>query len=333
MFLFLSAASAYDLAGNAYSSAQVPVELRIGGAPAGWTDADARAEVEAAAAAWSAAAPEDFAFVVSDVEGDEDWVQGLSAEFDATSPNGVVVRFDDPDHVIADGVLGVSYSYSGGTFERYGTPWDLTAPTLIVLSPWLDWVPRATIEAGECTDAWSVQAVVTHLLGYQVGLAGCFSDCEEESAMGMPEPCSITGTTLTDDDIAGVAAIYTEPPLAMNCSVAERFVQCTANVSWRAGVLDWDMGDGTALTGASVDHTYTADGRYTVTACFTPDDGGEVDCVDQRVEAQELGKPFNPDDDTDAGGCGGGAALLLPAVSLLRGRRRVGSTRAGGDVA
>jgi hypothetical protein len=181
-------------------------------------------------------------------------------------------------------------------------------------------VPDATISAGDCTDAWSVQIVVTYMLGHQVGLGACYSDCEEESATRMQESCSITGSTLTDDDISVVTPIYSEPALTIGCRAAELDVRCSANVSWRTGVLDWDMGDGTALTGASVDHTYAADGLYTVAACFTPDDGGEVGCVDQRVDAQALGRPLDPED-TEPGGCGGGAALLLPAIGLLWRRR------------
>jgi YVTN family beta-propeller protein len=51
--------------------------------------------------------------------------------------------------------------------------------------------------------------------------------------------------------------------------------------------VEWDMGDGTLLTGAQVTHTYQSEGTFNITAHFTDGDGGEADATYRfTVDAQ-----------------------------------------------
>lgn len=331
--LLIPLAHAYTLAGSAWPLDQTPVEIHWTGAMEGFTPEELQATVEGAAAAWTAAAPCAFAYTVVE-----------DADTDAWFADGgqVAVLFGDPGGELegqATASIGFGQS-SGSGFSGF----PAATPMRFVFASSPAWIADAVIDAGECTEGVSLQSTLTRSFGYAAGLAqscGESEPCDDEDAVDATmywstTECDDHQSTLNDDDIAGIQALYDRVTLPFACTAdptdsMAAICAITTTMDVDSIAPTWDFGDGSVVAGGAVAHTYAARGTHLIELCLQP-----PACEDPPVCDAVLFAARGTDDTGDLDGdvseapCGcvtqhPGSSWIGASLALLAlGRRRTG---------
>lgn len=330
-------ASAYTLTGYAWPEDRLPVEVHWTGEQDNFTREQLQAAIEGAGAAWTDVGLPGGFQIVEDPD--------AAAWFDA---GGNAVVFGDPGGVAESGAPSQSFSGAdpGETAEWGGVVFDVPRPQLVVFAVSDSLLPDSEIAAERCTDQFSLQSLLTHQFGHVLGLGhsceegeACSEDLQDATMAWSTAPCDAKQSTLAQDDIDGLAAIYDPAPSDLAVYFACRAgasgplsVECAITGPEEAGSYEatWDFGDTTSATGPSADHTYEDEGVYTVEVCLS---AAPPACASHEVTV-ELDDP--PPAKLVASGCGcaavdpatGGAwsALALAGFHL---RRRAGRGASG----
>lgn len=301
------------------------------GAPEGLTRDDVAAAVESARGQWVNSSCSAF---------DMTFVEGEPSSDSTDGQNSLV--FDDPEGEVQSTYpaitkfvsTGRNVSWNGVSYLEYGD-------ADIVFNDDRSWVTDEAIEAGECSDEMSFQAVLTRYLGY---LAGVGTSCGEDDECADPaladatmfwevKPCDTSTSTVEMDDAWSLATIY-GTPIRVACTRDEAddtSVSCSLTEPSGAPVT-WDFGDGATSSDASASHAYADGTEQFVSACVTVAECGREYCFDLRVPGGESDSAPTDSDSggDDAGGCGcasgkadeGAMLLALAAGTLVLGRRR-----------
>lgn len=290
ILLSIPLAGAYTLEGWAWP-ANVPVEVHWTGAVEGLTHDELTTAVDGAAAAWTNAAPCTFSFTPVEDEAADQWF----------ADGGIAVLVGDPDDELAVGVQAVSYTQADPYTGDESPP---GAGRKVVFNDGDIWVPDSAIDAQQCSNHYSLQAWLTHELGYVAGLGpsctepDCTYDETGATMYGAPAECDNAGSSPNDDDIAGLNAIYgtsggvrlacgpdPDDGLTVTCSA-----QADADIASMAPI--WDFGDGATLNGGdTATHTYGVVGEYRVQLCVSPPECGRTSCVSTYFQALTYANP------------------------------------------
>lgn len=239
-----------------------PVEVRWTGTLSGLDHDTSAATVQAAADEWTSHAPCAFSYVVVE-------------DANATDPGTYVsVLLDDPLHEVAAGVLEVTYVMESSGFAEVPS-------VTIVMNDQVTWVTDTDIDAGACNGGYSAQGLLTHALGSALGLGSSCSaeQCTpDETAATMysasPDACEHGASSLGDDDIRGLEALYGGGTIGLDCDPdpGDTFA-ITCTLTDEGAGLDtptWDFGDGAAEVGpTTVTHRYADIGEYVIQVCVT----------------------------------------------------------------
>lgn len=324
-------ASAYTLTGFAWPEDRLPVEVHWTGEQDNFTQEQLQAAIEGAGAAWTdVALPGQGVRIVEDPDAVA-WFEG----------GGQAVVFGDPDGVVEGGAPTQAFygPDSGETAEWGGVVYDVPRPQLLVFAAGDSWLPDSEIAAGSCRDEFSLQSALTHQLGHVLGLGhsceegeACTEDLAAATMDWSTSQCDTTQSTLAQDDIDGLAAIYDPAPSSLAVYFACRAgslgplsVDCaiTGPPAAEGYEATWDFGDAATATGQSAEHTYAGEGVYTVEVCLS---AAPPACASHEVTI-ELDAPAPPG--LVEGGCrvstadpAAGAAASAVALLGLRRRRR-----------
>ena len=233
-----------------------------------------QAAVEAAWAAWAAAAP----------------CVDLSASY-----LGAVDR--DESHDLYDGDSVASWGDPEGVMGESSTLYRLDAAPMgsldhddetIEIWPILEsdlafddgttWLPASA--AADCDEEELAEVVALRLVGFQLGLAhscqeeeiggaGCTADEEAAALFNRADLCDPTLASPQADDVRGLLALYTPigtPAGGATAIVAAGVEACLGRTALRGAELPvtWDLGDGTVLDGVQACHAWADPGEYTV---------------------------------------------------------------------
>lgn len=197
-----------------------------------------------------------------------------------------VIYWDDPRGVWPAGVLGVTSSYTNGTFLGWvaGKKVYEFSNADVDFNDDIDWATTEEIEAGCSGGMQALEPVATHELGHFWGLD---HTCEEGDACADPEDqqatmywsttnCSLDQATINANDIEGINALYGPSaqggivsgedlvdtaigaiPLTLDFGITSDYIDQFTSI-------DWDFGDGEHATEMTAAHTYTEPGQYTV---------------------------------------------------------------------
>lgn len=251
--VLLPIANAFTLTGLRWPEG-APVEVRWTGTLSALDHDQTAATVQAAADEWTSHAPCAFSYSVIEAP-------------DATNPGAYVsVLMDDPLHEVAVGVLEVTYVWESTGFAEVPS-------VTIVMNDHVTWVTDADIDAGACNDGASAQAVLTHALGTALGL-GPSDDTDATMYSAASDACDDGASSLGDDDIRGLEALYGGGTIALDCDPdpSDTFA-ITCTITDEGAGLDtptWDFGDGVTEVGSTtVTHRYANIGEYAIQACVT----------------------------------------------------------------
>lgn len=233
------------------------------------------------------------------------------------------ITVGDPDGDLEPGVVADTL------VQRFGIAFQLGDEALqvanngdIAFNNDVAFTTASAIAAGGCSDAWDVKAVLDRELGEFLGLG---ASLVPGSVMTIDHPvaCEPARAALSDDDAAGIAALYglgyrvsCDPlvgaaPLATTCRVASVFdAAASPDVTWR-------IDGGAAIDADVLDHTFTEPGAYDVEACAPAGGCGQTWCefvsiaVCGPIEARPKAEPtLDPqvvrllnDTPIDAAGC------------------------------
>lgn len=321
----VGAAGAWEHIGCAWHDEDIPVEVQWAGAPPGLTVDEVREALANVRATWvdDTCTSFDLSFVEVEEtrENHEDEVNSLVLDEEGSYgiPSESVTVWTHEDVEVA-----------GETYNR-------TESVDIVLDSRLEWTTDARIDAGDCTDAYSFQALVTHEIGHLAGLSHtcqeddpvCFADEAEATMHWEPIPCSTDWSTLTGDDLMGLQYLYgtavvfecaPDPDDAMAATCTLSAPDASALTS-----LTWSLGDGTTSSEREVHHTWEEPGAHEVTLCVELADCGRSTCTNTLVWAVAPGTVEGEAPSEEEGSCGcrdGGSAGLLIGLALLGRRRR-----------
>ncbi|MCB9779461.1 MAG: PKD domain-containing protein [Alphaproteobacteria bacterium] len=236
------------------------------------------------------------------------WAGGVASE-------GIPTMYmDDPAEQNGDSALGVTYSVSTGEYafdladpvdEGVTNVYTFTRDSDIVLSEWVNWVSPEDVEAGACSNGYTIQSVATHEFGHWWGLG---HSCEEDevadgncSATDLLEatmfwsgsPCDNAPSTPKTDDITSINFLYgpyatfsLDPDTDSYGGVPLEvcFDLETKGVNDDELVVTWNFGDGETSNEFSPCHTYTTKGQYTV---FITVSGDSAECGDFSYDFRE----------------------------------------------
>jgi hypothetical protein len=300
LVLVAVAAHAWEAGGPAWSADRLPLEIHWTGAITGLAHGEVETAVAGAASAWSEGEGCGLFSVVEDPAA-ETWTgEGIAILF------GGDTSTDGSETTAGHAVLRV-----GGTVA---------------------WWTDAAIDGGGCTDGFSLQGTLTHQVGHVLGLghsceqaAPCADPALQEATMYWAGvPCDTGPSTLGEDDLAGIHALY-DPVLTPGAHcVADptdgRTAVCAAERP--AGLEDlvtWDFGDGAAAAGAFVAHTYAAEDVYAVRFCVDVAACGETRCAEDIFRSDDGVDPVSPAPLAEPRGCATvpGGSLLLAGLSAL----------------
>jgi len=260
----LPIANAYTLNGLHWPDG-APVEVRWTGTLSGLDHDTSAATVQAAADEWTSHAPCAFSYSVIE-------------DANATDPGTYVsVLLDDPLHEVAAGVLALTYTMGSSGFSD---PLSVT----IVMNDHVTWVTDADIDAGACTRGYSAQGMLTHALGSALGLGPSDdNDATMYSATGVPGECDDGASSLGDDDLRGLEALFPGGTLGVECDAdPDDSFAITCTLTDEGAGLDtpsWDFGDGVTEVGpTTVTHRYANIGEYVIQACVTADECDRPAC-------------------------------------------------------
>ncbi len=282
LLVLIGSAFAWEHSGMVWSAEEGDIVLHLAdgpGRPDGWVEG-----WEAAVATWNA------------VEcGAPDVVIGSTDADNSTDGDEHRVLFDDPEGIVPSDAAGSTLLMSGGRVERNGVTYALVQQATAIFNDGYEF--SDVLDEG-CVDTYGVEAVASHLLGHVLGLGHsceegetCTEELSEATMYWEFVPCDVSAETLTDDDIAGLRALYgprvhpfcgylpeaNVAPLALDCTLEADRVDTTAP--------RWDFGDGTTAEGASASHTYTEPGTYTLEVCGASTDD---ECLGDEVCGQEV---------------------------------------------
>ena len=215
------------------------------------------------------------------------------------------VSFGDPADELAPGVLAATVvlpQFSApDAGSRFGRNYSAILDADVVFNNDVGFVTDAEIEAGNCQFSSSLQGTMLHELGHAVGLGHscesgdpCTDSLARDATMfWASDTCSAVQSTLQQDDLASVQALYgpyTDLP-SQACAAAGQEstgqsivgaapldIECITEGDYGADVgltATWDLGDGSTSDGLSASNTYDA-GAYTLAVCYT----GETDVCD-----------------------------------------------------
>jgi hypothetical protein len=204
-----------------------------------------------------------------------------------------LVSVDDPFDQVTVGVLAatVVYTDSEVVFEQDGIRYTRVTEADVVFNDEVDFATDEDIEAGSCVDQTSVRGIALHEVGHLIGLAhacprgeSCDSPKVQEATMHWLVPaCDASRSTLADDDLHGLAALY-GPYVPFSCGPEQTLsgesvvfgtipfeVSCAMDPSAASEVAaaQWDFGDGGTTDDLAPTHTYEIPGRFDLQVCFT----------------------------------------------------------------
>ena len=334
MMLLIPAASAYVLTGYAWPPDALPLEIHWTGTQPGFTHDELQAAIEDAAAAWSAHGACPFGITVVEDPAADAWF----------AAGGIAVLFGDPNGDVPDEVSWTSFAgaASGVSFTSGGRSYEQPAPQELVYNDVADWVSDDDIAAGACRKQFSLQGALTHAFGHLVGLGhsceqgdACYDEGALEATMyWASETCDTSVSTLENDDVAGLEAIYgSTASFSFSCEVDAAdplTAACTITAPDAARVLSatWDFGDGANGSGLAASHSYAVAGTYDVTVCVEDSDCGDLGCDTRAFVAGAVEEePATPPAEDTGCGCAGPAAggswfgVLLGLGAWARRRR------------
>ena len=198
-----------------------------------------------------------------------------------SSPALVNIYFGDADDRLEPSVLWATLAAIDG--EEMTPLWagedDTFDSITVVINDDIVWSTTADAEGGNCDDAFVLETVATYLVGGVWGLGkacevteACLAS-EMDATMNMPESaCSTAAATPNEDDVEGIYSIYEVIP---NITVTPTSGNVPLNVDLASSAISaptsvrWEFGDGESVEGgASIAHTYTQAGNYSVAAYF-----------------------------------------------------------------
>ena len=106
--------------------------------------------------------------------------------------------------------------------------------------------------------------------GSETGAAPTTGTTGTTGTTATPTTTAVDGNLPPDPRIAGGEASDRAAPLTLT------FTSESTDPDGEIVKIAWDLGDGTLLTGASVEHVYVAEGSYTVKLTVTDDDGASA---------------------------------------------------------
>lgn len=223
------------------------------------------------------------------------------------------IYYDDPALQNPETALGVTYIYPGGDYafslrdvEGDDQTYNYAVDNDIVYSEWVKWTSTADIDAGNCAGSeFAIEATSTHEWGHFWGMG---HSCEEEDVQAgecdsldlfdatmfwTGNPCDISRTTLNEDDIEGITALY--GPYAFFSAAEETAtsggvpLEVCFELETKGGEtegleVEWNFGDGEKSTDYSPCHTYEEKGQFTV---FIDVTGTDAECGDYSFTFRE----------------------------------------------
>jgi hypothetical protein len=234
----------------------------------------------------------------------DNWVEGapcatLSQEFQGVREghNGGFIAdsthtysFEDALDDLDGGTLAANVCFEAGEFafsldgENYYYSYDCD----VVYNDTTPWMLAEDIDAGLCTNEYSLESVTTHETGHLFGMG---HSCEEEDACDDPDlryatmywstgPCDNYQNEVKDDDIEGIYALY-GPYCSFEANEnSERYGGVPHEVCFDVECNEppenvvWNFGDGNTSEELEPCHTYTDKGQFPVS--LTTSGSGEV---------------------------------------------------------
>jgi hypothetical protein len=209
---------------------------------------------------------------------------GVGDDIGFTSDDLNNVSFNDPDGILAEGVLAATVTRTSGVaFVVDGRVYEHIYDADIVFNDDIDFVTHADIALGNCEgDQYDFDAVATHEVGHVLGMGHpCVNEagCTEREYVATMYPdlaaCDGAAATISDDDSDGLTALYgpftdfacsNEVSDAASVGIAPFTVNCVfeAGATTEFDTILWHFGDGETATGVQVSHTYEEEGLYNV---------------------------------------------------------------------
>lgn len=225
------------------------------------------------------------------------------------------VYYDDPALQNDETALGVTYSHRSAeqafTLRDPDDPdttntYYFTENSDIVYSEWVKWGATPDIEAGNCSGSeYAIEATSTHEFGHFWGMG---HSCEEEEVQDgscdeldlfdatmfwTGNACDTSRTTLNDDDIEGITALY-GPAAFFSASESTAtsggvplevcFELETKGDETEGLSVEWHFGDGEVSSEFNPCHTYQEKGQFTVFISVT---GTDEECGDFSFDFRE----------------------------------------------
>lgn len=219
----------------------------------------------------------------------------------ANSDGTTVFYWDDPGDEMDVGVLGVTYSYPGGSTQLVnGTRYTNFADADITMNDNVDWASPTVMANGTCSGSQTdVEGVLTHEIGHLYGLAHSCEDGEvcnesvlrEATMYWSVSACDGSQTDINEDDIDSITALY-GPYGEFSVIGGDRYggtpLEVAFEITSEQSVLaaSWNFGDGSPQSEELAPvHVYETAGQFTVSVSMDLDGGT---CGAYTYKASEL---------------------------------------------
>jgi hypothetical protein len=245
-----------------------------------------------------------------------EFIGTTTENYDARTWDGQThITYDDPGDAEAAGVLAVTFTFPGSleagefAFNKNGNAYYWAEDSDIVFNNDVDFGTDTDIDAGLCLGESSMEAVLTHEVGHLLGMAHSCEDGDvcsdsllrEATMYWSAGPCDTNGSTISQDDIDGLTALY-GPFATFECSheldpespdtIAQGNVpfdlKCAivTDASEEISGASWIFGDGGTSDELNPKHTYDVPGNYSIEACF---DGVRDTCGEWEYCYRKIG--------------------------------------------